>query len=88
MKAETIVVKIHCARSYKEELELIKEYARIQIEKDRERVKEYLGEGVLITQINKVIDNTPIILDGELYPQKCDDCKGNINNKGECFCNR
>ena len=44
-------------------VEAMKEYARIQIEKDRERIKDYLGEGILITQINKVIDETPIILD-------------------------
>jgi hypothetical protein len=40
------------------------EYARIQIEKDRERVKDQIWHSADIhNTINEVIDNTPIVLD-------------------------
>ena len=68
MKAEEVLIKEtdsfqQSSRLKDDVIEAMKQYARIQIEKDRERIKEYLGEGVLITQINKVINETPIILD-------------------------
>jgi hypothetical protein len=71
MKAETILAKYEYLVRVETDSSIIenpairamKEYAQIQIKKDRERIKEYLGEGVLITQINKVINETPIILD-------------------------
>lgn len=63
MKAETILKLIERAREPMLKEAHIKAYAQAMIKKDREMVKEYLADGVLITQINKVIDNTPIILD-------------------------
>ncbi len=39
MKAEEVIRKLHASWLFTEELELIKAYAKDQIEKDRERVK-------------------------------------------------
>lgn len=45
-----------------------------------DRFIEALKEAKFITS------NT--VLDDSLPSTKCDDCKGDISNDGECFCNR
>ena len=46
----------------KDALESMKKYARIQIEKDRERIKNEFNDGPFIS-IEKVLEYTPITLD-------------------------
>jgi hypothetical protein len=44
--------------------EYAEEYARIQIEKDRERIKSgIVGNGILMRAIRSNVDDTPITLD-------------------------
>ena len=70
MKAETaeeVIKQWQGQSSYLHEDDAIgfaKDYARIQIEKDRERVKDQIWHSDDIhNTINEVIDNTPIVLD-------------------------
>lgn len=62
MKAEEVIRKLHTSWSFTEELELIQEYAKDQIEKDRE---DLIKENKLTTNgmIAQTIRNRPIILD-------------------------
>lgn len=66
--AEMLQDQIHNGASQSDIIQIIEEYARIQIEKDRERVKadfkpEHFCDDYHYNMVQKGIDNTPINLD-------------------------
>jgi hypothetical protein len=62
MKAEETISLIRKSITPSEQIEHLENYARIQIEKDRERVEEEFNQDPFIS-IEKVHQNTTITLD-------------------------